>query len=144
MTVHSVSTLRVRYAETDQMGVVHHSNYFAWFEVGRTDLLRGLGRTYRDIEAQGIHLPVVDAEARYLKPAMYDDLVEIHTTLQELGRVRLRFAYEVRRAGDALVLATGRTGHAVIGENGRPARIPADLRQTLEGGSAASNSKETV
>ncbi len=131
MTVQSVSSLRVRYVETDQMGVAHHANYFAWFEVGRTDLLRGLGQTYRELERQGIRLPVIEAEAKFLKPALYDDLVEIHTSLMEMKGARIVFQYEVRRSSPPAALATGRTLHAVLGEHGRPTRIPADLRARL-------------
>jgi acyl-CoA thioester hydrolase len=125
------STVRVRYAETDQMGVAWHGEYLAWFEVGRTDLLRGCGCTYRELEAQGLRLPVIEVEARYLQPALYDDVLEIHTRLADVGGARVRFDYEVRREGTGGPLATGSTSHAAIDLRGRPRRIPEDLRRRL-------------
>ena len=80
----SSTRIRVRYAETDQMGVVYHSNYFPWFESARAEAIRELGFTYKDIEKMGVIMPVVDVHCRYLRPALYDDLVTIQTTLREL------------------------------------------------------------
>lgn len=125
------TTVRVRYAETDQMGIAWHGEYLAWFEVGRTDLLRGCGCTYRELEAQGLRLPVIEVRARYLRPALYDDVLEIHTRLTDLGRARVSFDYEVRREGTEGPLATGSTSHAAIDLRGRPRRIPEDLRRML-------------
>jgi acyl-CoA thioester hydrolase len=125
------TTVRVRYAETDQMGVAWHGEYLAWFEVGRTDLLRGCGCTYRDLEAQGLRLPVIEVQARFLRPALYDDVLEIRTRLSALGKVRVSFAYEVRREGTEGPLATGSTSHAALDREGRPRRIPEDLRRRL-------------
>jgi acyl-CoA thioester hydrolase len=129
MSASATSTLRVRYAETDQMGVAWHGNYLAWFEVGRTDLLRAHGLTYRELEHEGLRLPVIEARARYLKPARYDDVLEVHTRLEALGRARVRFLYEVQRAGE--VLATGATEHAAVDPLGRPRRLPDELRRRL-------------
>jgi acyl-CoA thioester hydrolase len=125
------TTVRVRYAETDQMGVAWHGEYLAWFEVGRTDLLRGCGCTYRELEAQGLRLPVIEVQARYLLPALYDDVLEIHTRLTGVGGARVSFDYEVRREGTDGPLATGSTSHAAIDLRGRPRRIPEDLRRRL-------------
>lgn len=125
------TTVRVRYAETDQMGIAWHGEYLAWFEVGRTDLLRGCGCTYRDLEAQGLRLPVIEVQARYLRPAHYDDVLEIHTRLTGIGGARVSFDYEVRREGTEGPLATGSTSHAAIDLRGRPRRIPEDLRRRL-------------
>jgi len=125
------TTVRVRYAETDQMGIAWHGEYLAWFEVGRTDLLRGCGCTYRELEAQGLRLPVIEVRARYLRPALYDDVLDIHTRLTDLGRARVSFDYEVRREGTEGPLATGSTSHAAIDLRGRPRRIPEDLRRML-------------
>ena len=125
------TTVRVRYAETDQMGIAWHGEYLAWFEVGRTDLLRGCGCTYRDLEAQGLRLPVIEVQARYLRPALYDDVLEIHTRLTGVGGARVSFDYEVRREGTEGPLATGSTSHAAIDLRGRPRRIPEDLRRRL-------------
>jgi acyl-CoA thioester hydrolase len=125
------STIRVRYAETDQMGIAHHAEYFAWFEVGRTDLLRERGMTYRDLEADGLRLPVIEAAARYLKPAYYDDVLEVRTELTAVRGARVAFAYEVRRDGTEGPLATGSTEHASVDAAGRPRRLPESLRRSL-------------
>jgi acyl-CoA thioester hydrolase len=121
----------VRYAETDQMGVAWHGNYFAWFEVGRTDLLRGLGATYRDLEARGLRLPVIDCRAAYLRPARYDDDLEVLTRLRAMGGARLEFEYEVRREAGPELVATGSTTHASTDPGGRPRRLPEELRRLL-------------
>jgi acyl-CoA thioester hydrolase len=128
MSPGSASSVRVRYAETDQMGVAYHGNYFAWFEVGRTDLLRSHGVTYKELEAQDVHLPVIEAQARFVRPALYDDVLEIRTRVSAVSGARVTFAYEVRRNGDA-VLATGSTSHAAIDGRGRPRRLPENLRR---------------
>jgi len=125
------TTVRVRYAETDQMGVAWHGEYLAWFEVGRTDLLRGCGCTYGELEAQGLRLPVIEVQARYLRPALYDDVLDIHTRLTDVGGARVSFDYEVHREGTDGPLATGSTSHAAIDLRGRPRRIPEDLRRRL-------------
>jgi acyl-CoA thioester hydrolase len=127
----SSSTLRVRYAETDQMGAAWHGQFFAWFEVGRTDLLRRYGCTYRELEEQGLRFPVIEAAARYLKPARYDDLLEVRTRVTSLGGARLAFSYEVHREGTEGPLATGSTVHAALDGKGRPRRLPEDLRRRL-------------
>ena len=131
MSRSGATTVRVRYAETDQMGVAWHGEYLAWFEVGRTDLLRGCGCTYGELEAQGLRLPVIEVQARYLRPALYDDVLEIHTRLTDVGGARVSFDYEVHREGTDGPLATGSTSHAAIDLRGRPRRIPEDLRRRL-------------
>jgi acyl-CoA thioester hydrolase len=127
----SASRVRVRYAETDQMGVVYYANYFVWFEVGRTDLLRTLGGTYRDLEAEGIFLPVIEAACEYAQPSRYDDELEIRTEGRVLSPVRVEFHYEVVRLGDGAMVATGRTAHAAINRAGRPCRLPTPVREAL-------------
>jgi acyl-CoA thioester hydrolase len=117
--------LRVRYEETDRMGVVYHGKYFEYFEVGRTEWLRARGFAYRDMEARGAGLVVAEARARYLAPAHYDDLLTIRTRLVELGRATVDFRYEVLR-GDAL-LALGETQLVSVGPGGRPRRLPEEL-----------------
>jgi acyl-CoA thioester hydrolase len=124
--------VRVRYAETDQMGVVYYANYFVWFEVGRTDLLRGAGWSYRGMEAEGFSLPVVEACCAYLKPARYDDEVEIRTRGTLVSPVRVRFDYEVMRMPDTTVLAAGHTVHASLDRAGRPCRLPVRARDIFE------------
>jgi acyl-CoA thioester hydrolase len=127
----STSTVRVRYAETDKMGVAYYANYFVWFEVGRTDLLRTLGWTYREMEASGVSLPVIDARCEYVRPARYDDELEIHTAGRLLSPVRMEFTYEVRLAAQAAVAATGRTTHASIDPSGKPCRLPERVREAF-------------
>jgi acyl-CoA thioester hydrolase len=117
----------VRYAETDMMGVVYHANYLPWFEMGRTVLLKDIGIAYRDLEAAGFRLPVLEVSARYLRPARYDDALEVTTVLRERPLVRIRLEYEVRR-GDEL-LATGMTVHAFIDLQGGIVRPPAWVTQ---------------
>ena len=116
--------MRVRYAETDQMGVVYYANYFVWFEVGRTDLLRDAGWSYREMELEGIALPVIEAHCEYRQSARYDDELEIRTTGSQLSPVRVAFDYEVVRPSDAATIATGRTIHAALDRDGRPCRLP--------------------
>jgi len=127
----SVSRIRVRYAETDQMGVAWHGNVFAWFEVGRTDLLRELGTTYRDLEAEGLRLPVVEAAARYHRSIRYDDVVEVRTHLARHSGARLGFDYEIHGPGQEGPLVTGSTLHASVDGSGRPRRLPDGLRRLL-------------
>lgn len=109
------ATLRVRYAETDQMGVVYHSNYFVWFEVGRVELLRKIGFTYREMESQdGCIIAVVDARCRYKAPARYDDEIMVRTHLKNIRESLIHFGYEVVRIGDKALLAEGETTHIVV------------------------------
>src|SRR6187402_2841716 len=103
----SHTTIRVRYAETDQMGVVYYANYFVWFEVARTDLLRTLGWTYREMEASGVMLPVIEASCQYKQPARYDDELEIRTRGVMRSPARLQFSYEVWRVADDVLAASG-------------------------------------
>ena len=127
----SISRVRVRYAETDRMGVVYYANYFVWFEVGRTDLLRESGWNYRDMEAEGFGLPVIEAHCRYRQSAKYDDEIEVRTIGEMLSPVRVKFSYEVVRAADAATLATGTTVHATLDRDGRPCRLPDRVRLVL-------------
>ena len=127
----SISRVRVRYAETDKMGVVYYANYLVWFEVGRTDLLRESGWNYREMEKEGYALPVIEAHCTYRQPAKYDDELEVRTTGTLLSPVRVQFAYEIVRTADAVVLATGTTIHATIDATGRPCRLPPRARTWL-------------
>jgi acyl-CoA thioester hydrolase len=129
--VSAVTRVRVRYAETDQMGVVYYANYFVWFEVGRTELLRSLGGTYRELEAEGIFLPVIEASCAYAQASRYDDELEIRTTGRILSPVRLEFQYEVVRLADQITTATGRTVHAALNPRGKPVRLPERVRTAL-------------
>jgi len=131
VSLEGTSTLRVRYAETDQMGVAWHGNFLAWFEVGRTDLLRGRGASYRDLEGDDLRLPVIETGVRYLRPARYDDVLEIRTRLDQVGGARIRFAYSVHRPPETAPLAEGFTTHAAVDGRGHPRRLPAGLRGLL-------------
>lgn len=113
------------------MGVVYYANYFVWFEVGRCDLLRAVGSTYRELEARGVLLPVIEAHCEFRDPARYDDELEIATRGALLSPVRVEFRYEVVRRTDRTLLATGRTVHAAVDDLGRPRRLPADVREVL-------------
>jgi len=124
-----ISHVRVRYAETDQMGVVYYANYLVWFEVGLTDLLRRSGWTYRDMEAEGYALPVVEAHCEYRQSAKYDDDLEVRTTGALLSPVRVRFEYEIIRTADAAPLASGFTVHASLDPLGKPRRLPQRVRE---------------
>lgn len=117
--------LRVRYAETDQMGVVYHSNHFIWFEVGRVELLRQLGFTYKDMEIEdGCHIAVVDARCRYKAPARYDDEIIVRTHLKNVRESLIHFGYELIRPADGQVLAEGETTHIVIGKDMKIVPMP--------------------
>jgi acyl-CoA thioester hydrolase len=111
------TTLRVRYAETDQMSVVYHSNYIIWFEVGRVELLRRLGFSYLEMEKDGLNLPVVEVKCRYKHPASYDDEITIRTRLVQMRTSLLRFQYDVLRKADGRLLAEGESVHLVVGRN---------------------------
>ena len=127
----SISRVRVRYAETDKMGVVYYANYLVWFEVGRTDLLRESGWDYRAMEREGFALPVIEAHCTYRVPAKYDDELEVRTTGSLLSPVRVQFTYEIVRAADAATLATGTTTHATLDRAGCPCRLPERVRTWL-------------
>jgi acyl-CoA thioester hydrolase len=124
----AISRVRVRYAETDQMGVVYYANYLVWFEIGRTDLLRQNGWSYREMEVDGYSLPVIDAQCAYKASAKYDDEIEVRTSGGMLSPVRVKFSYEVVRAADRTVLATGSTVHATLDRDGKPCRLPERVR----------------
>ncbi len=127
----SVSTLRVRYAETDKMGVVYYANYLVWFEVGRADLLRSLGWTYREMELAGISLPVIEAHCEYSRPARYDDEIDVRTEGRMLSPVRMEFQYQIVKKADQTVVACGRTVHAALDSAGKPCRLPDRVREVF-------------
>ncbi len=115
----------MRYAETDQMGVVYHSNYFIWFEIGRVELMRQLGFSYRDMEhSDGLFIAVVDARCRYKAPARYDDEVIVHTHLKNVRDSVVHFGYELVRAEDGQLLAEGETTHIVTDEQMKMMPLP--------------------
>ncbi|MDQ7030114.1 MAG: thioesterase family protein [Ardenticatenia bacterium] len=126
------TTVRVRYAETDQMGLAHHTAYLVWFEVGRSSLMRAHGASYGDFERDGFFLPVVECFARFLAPARYDHLVKVRTWVDELKSRSLTFRYEVVDAETGHVLATGYTKHLCTDREGRTRRFPKAWRALLE------------
>ncbi len=118
--------LRVRYAETDQMGVVYHANHFVWFEVGRVELLRQLGFSYRDMEAEDhCFIAVVDARCRYKAPARYDDEIIVRTQLKNVRESVIHFGYEIIRENDGMLLAEGETTHIVTNSGMKATALPA-------------------
>ena len=124
---------RVRYAETDQMGVVYHTNYLIWCEIGRTNHLRTLGASYREIEQAGIGLAVAEANIRYRAPARYDDLIRVETTLTAVGSRSVTFDYVISHAETGVQLATARTALVSIDRSGRVVTLPGELRAVLAG-----------
>lgn len=127
------STVRVRYVETDQMGVVHHSAYLAWMEVARTEYLRARGIPYRSLEERGIRMPVLEVGASYKVPARYDEEVTLTARLAASSPVRFRFEYDMRRVPDGALLCTGYSEHVATDLAGRPRRIPKELLDLIGG-----------
>jgi acyl-CoA thioester hydrolase len=130
-TMESTTELRVRYAETDAMGIVHHATYPVWMELGRSDFLRQLGQSYAEWEARGVRLVVNEIRVRFRSPARYDELVQVHTWLKETGRRRVVFAYRIERAGT--LLAEGESIHLVAGTDNRARVLPDDLLALVQG-----------
>ena len=116
-----ISTVEVRYAETDQMGIAHHSNYAIWFEVARTDFIKAAGISYTDVEKEGIITPLTSLECKYKKAAFYEDQLQIHASLTKLSPVRLEFSYKVTRDGD--LIATGKTTHGMVTKDLKPINV---------------------
>jgi acyl-CoA thioester hydrolase len=124
--------LRVRYAETDKMGVVYHANYLIWFEIGRTEFCRARGFSYRDMEEnENAFLVVAESYCRFKAPAYYDDVLRVRTHITELRRRSLRFGYEIVRESDGTVIAEGETGHVVTDANGRVRSMPPGFAEML-------------
>jgi acyl-CoA thioester hydrolase len=129
---HHDTTLRVRYAETDQMGVVYHSNYLIWFEVGRVELMRATGFDYKTMETEDdCYIVVAEAHCRYQKPARYDQVLRVRTRIAEWRNRIVKFSYEILLDEDSCLLATGYTTHVVCGRDGRPKSLPLKYRDVL-------------
>ncbi len=124
--------IRVRYAETDQMGVSYYSNYFVWFEVARTEFLRAQGVVYTDFEKRGIILPVLDAQCTYLNSTAYDDVIVVTICASEIKRSSLHFQYKVTRKSDGILVAQGTTAHAFTDKKFKPVRVPEEVRKVIE------------
>jgi len=120
----SETRVRVRYAETDQMGVVYHSNYLIWFEVGRVEFIRQLGLNYKQMEEEGCGIAVVDVHVRYKAPARYDDELLIETRLLAARGAVVRFGYRILRVSDGLLLCEGETMHVVVGMDMKKRSLP--------------------
>jgi len=125
------TALRVRYAETDAMGIVYHANYIVWFEVGRGEYMRQMGGNYAEWEAQGIFLPVAEVWARFPAPTRYGDVVKVRTWVEEVRSRGVTFDYEV--AKDDQILTTGWTKHVCVDAEGRVRTLPPRLREMLGG-----------
>jgi acyl-CoA thioester hydrolase len=127
-----VTPFRVRYPEVDRMNVAHHMHYLAWFEMGRTELMRSAGVPYGEVEdGMGVSFPVVEAGARYRRPARYDEALEVRTAIGVAAGARVRFDYRIVRPAGGEVLAEGFSVHAALGPDGRPHRVPALLVDAL-------------
>ncbi len=124
--------LRVRYAETDQMGVAHHSHYLVWCEAARTDHMRRRGVSYRELERNGLKLPVVDAQVRFRQAARFDDLLRVRCWVRDVASRRVSFGYAVERCDDGLLLATAQTSLVAVDSNHGLTTIPPEIRAKLE------------
>ncbi|HHT9132810.1 MAG TPA: acyl-CoA thioesterase [Candidatus Tripitaka californicus] len=123
--------IRVRYSETDKMGVVHHSRYFSYFEVARIEYLRNLGVNYASLEKEGIYLAVLEAYCKYKAPAHFDDVLVVETCLTKLTAVQMELTYKIHREGDGQLLVEGSSTLACLDTHFRPHRIPEEVRKTL-------------
>ena len=124
--------IRIRYAETDQMGVCYYSNYLVWFEMSRTEYFRALGLVYTEFEKNGLFLPVGEAYCRYHKPLRYDELIIARTWVRKLGRTSMQFAYTIKKKGEDEIVAEGYTTHVFVNKDMKPCRIPQIIRDTVE------------
>lgn len=120
----SETRFRVRYAETDKMGVVYYAHYFVWMEVGRTDYCKTVGFSYRDMESDDANMAVADASCRYLAPARYDDEILVHTSIKRLSRRLVAFVYSISNGATGQLLAEGKTIHITVGKDGKTCSIP--------------------
>ena len=132
-----LTSYRVIYGDTDQMGVAYYANYLRWFEMGRTEFLRQTDMPYTSVEKMGFRFPVIEVSCRYHKPPRFDDLITIATALTSLGRASLTFSYRIYQQDNDALLATGWTKHACVDRGGQAIRIPESLEKTLK--SALSN-----
>lgn len=130
----AITDIRVRYAETDAMGIAHHASYVVWLEVGRTEMLRELGRAYAEWEAEGVFMSVGEVQITYRAPVRFDELIRLHTRIIEAGRRKIVFSYRLER--DGARLAEGRTVHLVTGLDGRSRTLPEPLLALLRSGLA--------
>jgi acyl-CoA thioester hydrolase len=130
--------VRVRYAETDQMGVVYHANYVVWMEVARVEALRSVGLIYAEMEAAGLLVAVIGVNLEYKAAARYDDLIDITARVTELQSRMMKLSYEIRRASDRTLLAVGETRHMFVTRELKPTRLPEQYRAAFLGETASS------
>jgi acyl-CoA thioester hydrolase len=130
----NTTQVRVRYAETDQMGVVYHANYVVWMEVGRVEAMRAAGLNYAAMEQEGVRVAVVGVEVEYRAPARYDDVVNVRARVVEVLSRKMRIEYEMTRASDGTLLATGATRHLFVNHEMRPVRCPEKYFQLFRAG----------
>ncbi|TCK92749.1 acyl-CoA thioester hydrolase [Natranaerovirga hydrolytica] len=135
----SKSKIKVRYAETDQMGVVHHSNYAVWYELARTDYIETLGITYKAMEEVGLLVPIINLQSKYIKPAFYDNTLIIETRIKKLLKVKIEFEYKIYREGEEQPINTATTVHAFVNKALKPINLKKEsptiytkLEQSLE------------
>ena len=132
MAMEGIVEVRVRYSETDQMGVVYHANYLVWCEIGRTDLIRRLGTSYADLEKDGVALAVIDASVRYHFAAKYDDLIRVRTILTDVRSRTVTFHYTIENATTGARLASASTTLASINKEGKLVVLPGEIRSAME------------
>jgi len=124
--------VRVRYVDTDQMGVVHHGNYMMWFEVGRTEFCRSRGFTYHDLEKMGYHLMITDLRCHYRKAVRYDEMISVRTWVKDLKKRMVTFGYQIVRKETGEAVAEGETRHICLNTSGKPRMIPEAFRSCIE------------
>ncbi len=122
---------RVRYGDTDKMGISYYANYFVWFEAARTEYFRALGLPYTECEKRGYYLPVVETQAKYMHPSTYDDLVVVRTSVSEMTKAKMRFEYQVFNKASGRLLVTGFSLHVFVDTSMRPVRIPEDVESLV-------------
>jgi acyl-CoA thioester hydrolase len=137
MSHETMSELRVRYAETDQMGVVYHANYLVWCEIGRTDFIRAIGTPYAQLERQGVVLAVSDAALRFHASARYDDPIRVFTRLDNVRSRAMTFSYRIVHADTGDLLASASTSLVSLSADGRPRALPVSVRETLQSAAAS-------
>ncbi len=125
--------IRVRYGDTDAMGIVYYANYLRWFEMGRTEMMRHLGIAYKEIEEQGVYLPVSEVFCKYHRPAKYDDVLVIETRVDFLKKVSMQFSYRILRAEDGEELVSGTTLHGFVDRQGKIIKAPSSLAFRIGG-----------
>jgi len=123
---------RVKYADTDKMGISYYGHYFTWFEAARTEYFRALGYPYTECERKSCYLPVVETRARYLSPSTYDDLLVIRTSVSEIGKSSLRFEYQVFKKNNSAPLAEGYSVHVFVNSKMKPVRMPAEIQKIIQ------------